>query len=56
MLSNNYAVKYDGGTKERPDEWNWKFPLCGIENIKNIYHIKNYYYKNLKWIITGKSN
>jgi endonuclease YncB( thermonuclease family) len=22
MLTNNYAVKYDGGTKERPDEWN----------------------------------
>lgn len=22
MISNNYAVKYDGGTKERPDEWN----------------------------------
>jgi micrococcal nuclease len=22
MISNNYAVKYDGGTKERPDVWN----------------------------------
>jgi endonuclease YncB( thermonuclease family) len=22
MISNNYAVRYDGGTKERPDEWN----------------------------------
>jgi len=22
MLENNFAVKYDGGTKERPDEWN----------------------------------
>ena len=22
MITNNYAVKYDGGTKERPDEWN----------------------------------
>jgi len=21
MLNNNYAVKYDGGTKNRPDEW-----------------------------------
>jgi len=21
MLSNNYAVKYDGGTKSRPDNW-----------------------------------
>lgn len=21
MLDNNYAVKYDGGTKKRPDEW-----------------------------------
>lgn len=22
MIDNKYAVKYDGGTKERPDEWN----------------------------------
>jgi len=22
MLDNNYAVKYDGGTKSRPDNWN----------------------------------
>jgi endonuclease YncB( thermonuclease family) len=22
MLENNFAVKYDGGTKERPEEWN----------------------------------
>ena len=22
MLTNNYAVKYDGGKKERPDSWN----------------------------------
>ena len=22
MITNNYAVKYDGGTKERPEEWN----------------------------------
>lgn len=22
MLKNNYAMKYDGGTKTRPDEWN----------------------------------
>lgn len=22
MISNNYALKYEGGTKERPDEWN----------------------------------
>jgi len=22
MLANNYAVKYDGGTKSRPDNWN----------------------------------
>lgn len=22
MVENNFAVKYDGGTKERPDDWN----------------------------------
>ena len=22
MIFHNYAIKYDGGTKERPDEWN----------------------------------
>ena len=22
MLENNFAVKYDGGTKERPEDWN----------------------------------
>jgi len=22
LLTNNYAIKYDGGTKERPQEWN----------------------------------
>jgi endonuclease YncB( thermonuclease family) len=22
MIENKYAVKYDGGTKERPDDWN----------------------------------
>jgi endonuclease YncB( thermonuclease family) len=22
MIDNKYAVKYDGGTKERPEEWN----------------------------------
>lgn len=22
MLKNNFAVKYDGGTKKRPDDWN----------------------------------
>jgi micrococcal nuclease len=22
MLDNNYAIKYDGGTKSRPDNWN----------------------------------
>ena len=29
MLDNNYAVKYDGGTKKRPDDWN-----CTSEDLK----------------------
>jgi hypothetical protein len=42
MLINKYAVKYDGGTKIRPHEWNW----CELVWINNLFNRIILYYIN----------